>query len=90
MASDRTSIPRPLRPLVGGAALVATVRTVDAVWRRVTGRPSPVATRATDDGRATDPRIVRDRLAYALLLGGALRLARRLGLPANGEATKDT
>ena len=83
---DRTSrLPKELRPLVGGALLVATVRTVDAVWRRVTGRPTPVETPPTGGPDAstpvTDPSVVRDRLLYAGLLGGALRLARRMGLP---------
>lgn len=83
---DRTSrLPKELRPLVGGALLVAAVRTVDAVWRRVTGRPTPVETSADGDADAptpsTEPAVVRDRLLYAALLGGALRLARRMGLP---------
>jgi hypothetical protein len=75
-------LPAPLRRLAGGIALVATVRAVDVLWRRLAGRPTPVAVRSDDgDTRAADPAVVRDRLAYALLLGGALRLARRLGLP---------
>ena len=83
---DRTSrLPKELRPLVGGMLLVAAVRTVDAVWRRVTGRPTPVETPPAGGPDAsppsTDPSAVRDRLLYATLLSGALRLARRMGLP---------
>ena len=76
-------LPKDVRPLVGGAVLVAAVRATDAVWRRVARRPVPTADAAgtVDAGHDTDPRVVRDRLAYAALLGGALRLARRLGLP---------
>lgn len=87
-------VPKELRPVIGGVVLVATVRAVDAVWRRVTGRPTPVedpvetpveaATDATDPAGAVDPSVVRDRLLYATLLGGALRLARRMGLPKDG------
>ena len=80
MARSGPGVPKPLRPLVGGAALVAGVRIVDALWRRIAGRPTPTETRAADDGRAGEPAVVRDRLAYALLLGAALRLARRAGL----------
>lgn len=86
MARRGSSIPKPLRPIVGAALLVGTVRLVDVAWRRVTGRPTPVDARAegTDaDARAGEPGVVRDRLVYALLLGGALRAARRLGLPAD-------
>lgn len=81
MARGRAPLPRPLRALVGTAALVGTVRIIDSVWRRTTGRPTPVTTREDDDARATEPAVVRDRLVYALLLSGALRAARRLGLP---------
>jgi hypothetical protein len=35
-----TGIPGPLQPLVGGIVLVASVRLVDALWRRSTGRPA--------------------------------------------------
>jgi hypothetical protein len=88
MARRGSSIPKPLRPIVGGAVLVATVRVIDAAWRRITGRPTPVDARATEaDARAGEPAVVRDRLVYALLLGGALLAARRLGLPE--DASKD-
>lgn len=86
MARVRSRVPRPLRPLVGGAVLVAGVRLVDALWRGVTGRPTPVASRELDDQHASEPRVVRDRLAYAMLLGVAERVARRSGLPAEGPA----
>ena len=97
MASRGSSIPKPLRPVVGGAVLVAAVRVVDVAWRRVTGRPTPVDARATEvdgadasdvtaaDARAGEPAVVRDRLVYALLLGGAMRLARSLGLPKESD-----
>ena len=81
----RTRLPGPLRPLVGSMVLVGTVRAIDAVWRRVTGRrpPSRDATEhgadATSDA-AEGARAVRDGLLYALLLGAALRIARRAGL----------
>ena len=81
-------IPKELRPIVGGAVLVASVRAVDAVWRRVTGRPTPIATPTGDtvpaDTTSADPATVRDRLIYAALLGAAMRLARRVGLPKDG------
>lgn len=90
MARRGSSIPKPLRSIVGGAALIATVRVVDVAWRRVTGRPTPVDSRAAEadeaDARAGDAAVVRDRLVYALLLGGALRLARSLGLPDDADA----
>ena len=89
MARGGSSIPKPLRPLVGGAVLVGSVRVVDALWRRVTGRPTPVESRATDEERADEPTVVRDRLAYALLLGGAMKVARRAGLPKKDAAQKD-
>jgi hypothetical protein len=86
MARRGRSIPRPLRTFAGGAVLVVTVRVLDAVWRRSTGRPTPVEARTIeDDARAVDPDVVRDRLVYALLLGGALRIARRIGLPKGSE-----
>jgi hypothetical protein len=82
MARSGSSIPKPLRPLVGGVVLVVAVRVIDAAWRGVTGRATPVAARDTeDDARAGEPGVVRDRLLYALLLGGATRAARRFGLP---------
>ena len=99
MARRSSRIPRPLRPLVGGAVLVGAVRAIDLVWRRTTGRRPPLRAPAeTDaagvtgaptppDDAAADaaPGVVRDRLLYALLLGGALRLARRAGLDADGD-----
>ena len=81
MARERSGIPKPLRPFVGGAVLVAGVRVVDTLWRRVTGRPTPIENRGADDTRAGEAAVVRDRLAYALLLGAAMRVARRAGLP---------
>lgn len=74
--------PKDLRTAVGGIVLVAAVRTVDALWHRIAGRPTPVETRTEDDAiTATDARVVRDRMLYATLLGAALRVARRAGLP---------
>ena len=83
-------LPKDVRPLVGGAVLVAAVRAVDVAWRLVARRPVPTAGAGApadggDDTDDTDPRVVRDRVAYAALLGGALRLARRLGLPRVGR-----
>lgn len=73
--------PKELRNAVGGVVLVAAVRTVDALWHRISGRPTPVEARAEDDAtRVTDARVVRDRMLYATLLGAALRVARRAGL----------
>ena len=80
MARRTSRVPRPLRPLVGSAVLVGAVRAIDAIWTRAAGRKPPLPSSdavATDDGT---PAAVRDRLLYALLLGGALRLARRAGL----------
>jgi|GEM_PF-6850696 len=80
--SGRRTIPQPLRAAIGSAVLVGSVRVVDALWRRITGRPTPVeARRGEQDTRSAEPAVVRDRLLYALLLGGALRAARRSGLP---------
>ena len=89
-------IPKELRPLVGGMVLVAGVRAIDALWRGIARRPTPVTAAVPhghpqDDGTerrtdGTDDR-VGDRLLYAVLLGAALRLARRAGLPA--EERKD-
>ena len=81
-------IPRFLQPLVGGAVLVGAVRTVDAVWTRVSGRRPPrrdPVTGPQDDTRQDDtsPSVVRDRLVYSLVLDGVLRLARRAGLRAS-------
>jgi len=94
--ADRHSrIPRPLQPLVGSVVLVAAVRAVDIVWTRVTGDPPPhgpsvvppgASPSAAAQAGAADRRadaathVMRDRLIYALLLGSALRLARRAGL----------
>jgi hypothetical protein len=89
MASGRPRIPAPLRALVGAGMLAATVRVVDAAWRRGTGRPTPVEGRSDhEDEDAAAPSVVRDRLVYALLLGGALRLARRAGLPKDDSRRK--
>ena len=89
MARGGPGVPKPLRPLVGGAVLAAGVRVADALWRRVTGRPTPVESRGPDDERAGEPAVVRDRLAYALLLGAAQRFARRAGLPAKDAGAKE-
>jgi hypothetical protein len=62
---------------VGGIVLVAGVRTVDAFWRRIARRPTPTTAPAQHEDAGT----VLDRLLYATLLGAALRLARRVGLP---------
>jgi len=73
-------LPRSLRAMLGGAVLIGSVRVIDAVWRRTTGRPTPVEDRTVEgDERAADPTVVRDRLTYALLLGAAAWIARRLG-----------
>ncbi len=89
MASGRPRVPAPLRALIGAGMLAATVRVVDAAWRRGTGRPTPVEARSDrGDDDAAAPSVVRDRLVYALLLDGALRLARRAGLPKDGSSTK--
>lgn len=79
--SGRRAIPQPLRAAIGSAVLVGSIRVVDALWRRITGRPTPVEARREQDTRSAEPAVVRDRLLYALLLGGALRAARRSGLP---------
>ena len=84
MARGGSPIPKGLRPLIGGAVLVASVRVIDVAWRRITGRPTPTTSDTGADADAPDagsPSVVRDRLLYALLLGGAARLARRSGLP---------
>jgi hypothetical protein len=85
-----TGIPKALRPIVGGIALVGSVRLIDAAWRRVTGRPVPTDQPPAGDpsGPADDAGLVRDRVAYSLLLSAAMRLARRLGLPEDGDAAK--
>ncbi len=79
-----SGIPRPLQPLVGGLVLIASVRIVDALWRRSTGRPVPSAAPeagASAAGSAAEARAVRDRVVHAFLLGAAMRVARRSGLP---------
>lgn len=76
-------VPKELRPIVGGIVLVAGVRTIDALWRRIARRPTPVTAPMQD----ADNGPVRDRLVYAALLGAALRLARRAGLPAEEPGT---
>jgi len=81
MARRSSRLPGPLRTFVGSAVLVVAVRTVDVVWRRVTGRPTPIEAAPAAGADASAPAVVRDRLVYALLLGGAARLARRVGLP---------
>ncbi len=89
MARRTSRVPRPLRPLVGSAVLVGAVRAIDAIWTRAAGRKPPLP---SSDAVATDdrsPATVRDRLLYALLLGGALRLARRAGLR-DGDTTQGT
>jgi hypothetical protein len=100
MARRGSRIPRPLQPLVGGAVLVGAVRAIDLVWRRTTGRRPPLRSSVgTDDSGTTGaptppadaaddaaPGVVRDRLLYALLIGAALRLARRAGLKDDGDA----
>jgi len=89
MARRRSAIPKPLRSLIGGAVLVMSVRTIDAVWRRTTGRPTPLDVPQDADVDASDPGIVRDRLLYVLLLRGATRLARRSGLPRTDPESTD-
>ena len=80
------SLPGPVREAIGGAVLVGSVRTIDALWHRIAGRPTPLEARAArEDAAAADtsagePAVVRDRLVYALLLRGAARLAERAGL----------
>jgi len=87
----RTSpIPRPLQPLVGSVVLVVAVRAIDLVWTRMTGARPPSRTTGDEPTGSTAagsdpnadgaPSVVRDRLLYALLLSGALRLAQRAGL----------
>jgi hypothetical protein len=64
--------------------LVASVRLVDALWRRSTGRPAPSPGPDTDapvTESAAEARVVRDRVVHALLLGAAMRVARWSGLP---------
>jgi hypothetical protein len=73
-------IPRPLQPVIGSAVLVGAVRAVDFVFKRVTGNPPPIGVDEQASDGAAASRVVRDRLIYALMLGGALRLAKRAGL----------
>jgi hypothetical protein len=87
MGRRNSRIPRPLQPLLGGAVLVGAVRLIDVVWTRTTGRRPPQRTQSGTEGEGGSdvvddaaPGVVRDRLLYALLLGGALRLARSAGL----------
>jgi hypothetical protein len=87
-----TGIPKPLRPLVGGIVLVGSVRLVDLLWRRVTGRPVPISEESDGSSPTADPdeaRMVRDRVVYALLLGAAMRVAQRLGLPTEEPGADD-
>jgi hypothetical protein len=84
----RSRLPQALRPLVGGAVLVGTVRAIDAVWHGVTGRHPPTV----QDGQAapsSEARLLRDRLVYAALLGTALRIARRAGLADEDVSRED-
>ena len=88
--SGARGIPKPLRPIVGGLALVGSVRLVDTLWRRVTGRPIPTGGSAAPGptpGTTDEARLVRDRVLYSLLLGGAMRVARRLGLPKDADTS---
>lgn len=64
-----TPLPRAIAPLVGAVVLVTAARMIDAVWRRTRGMSA-----AEDDS-------VSGRLLHASLLGAALSLAQRLGLP---------
>jgi hypothetical protein len=96
-------IPAPLRTLLGGAVLVGAIRTIDAIWIRASGRRPPIRPDAgaredrqhhrgrdtvAPDPDAAAPSVVRDRLLYALLLEGALRLARRTGLREEKDAPR--
>lgn len=88
-----TGIPGPLQPLVGGIVLVASVRLVDALWRRSTGRPAPSpapspgpGADAPVTGSTAEAREVRDRVVHAFLLGAAMRVARWSGLPRDDDA----
>lgn len=86
--APRLRLPGPLRPVVGGLVLVGAIRSIDATWRRVTGRPTPTSDAVADGPSvhgADEARGLRDRVVYALLLAGAMRIARRLGLPKDGE-----
>lgn len=84
--SGSAAVPKELRPIVGGVVLVVTLRTIDMLWRRVTGRPTPLEAADTAGSAAAEPSVARDRLVYATLLSGALRLARRTGLPKDARA----
>ncbi len=94
MGRRSPAAPKALRSLIGGAVLVGSVRIIDEAWRRFTGRPTPVdVSDGTDpdaDNDAGAPAVVRDRLVYALLLGAAIGMARRVGLPvSDGSAGSD-
>lgn len=82
MSRSMDDLPKPIRSAIGSAVLVATVRIVDAAWRRTTRRPTPIEHGASDATQADASRVVSDRLWYALLLDSALRLAHHAGLPA--------
>lgn len=84
-------IPKEVRPALGGIVLVASIRTIDVLWRLVTRRPTPITAAAPQEDEKHAER-VGDRLVYAALLGAALRFARRAGLPKDAKAhtgTKD-
>jgi hypothetical protein len=73
----RLHVPRALAPLIGAAVLVASTRVIDLAWRRFRGMP------------ADEDRSVSGRLLRATLLGSALALARRVGLPAAPSDGRD-
>ena len=75
-------VPAVVRPIVGGLVLAGGVKVIDVLWTRVSGRRPPSDGVADDD---TGPRTVRDRVVYALLLGGMMRLAERAGLASMGR-----
>jgi hypothetical protein len=93
MARKRTGarridrLPSALRPLVGSVVLVAGVKLVDALWTRLGGRRPPAEAAPSEPGAGGDtaPALVRDRVLYALLLGGVMRLAERAGLTPAGR-----
>jgi len=93
MARKRTGgrridrVPSALRPLVGSVVLVGGVRLVDALWARLGGRRPPTEAAPSEPGTGDDtaPALVRDRVLYALLLGGVMRLAERAGLTPAGR-----
>lgn len=74
---------------VGALVLVSSVRVVDALWRRIFQRLTPVeAIVDLENIDSSDPRVVHDRLVYALLLVGALRLASRAGWREQNRSSK--